>query len=117
MLNEKKLFNILMTQNIPLITHLLETISKDYDIDIDELKGKYLSQFKKKKKIKTKKRRITGYTLFLKDNDLNAQLQDKYKTEGFKNISKIKGEIWKSMSQNDKNVYIDEAKKITEENE
>ena len=112
MLNETKLINILMKQNIPLITHLLENISEDYDIDLDELKVKYLSTFKKKKRTKVKKGRVTGYTLFLKDVELNAQLKDKFKEEGFGNISKMKGEIWKTMSQTDKDDFRNRAKEI-----
>ena len=116
MLNEAKLINILMKQNIPLITHLLESISEDYDIELDELKEKYLSSFKKKKRSKTRKGRITGYTLFLKDKKLNEQLKEDFKKQGFGSISRMKGEIWKSMSQKDKSGYNNDAKNLNEKN-
>lgn len=114
MLNETKLINILLKQNIPLVEYLLGSISEDYNIDLDELKNKYLSSFRKRKRKRTKKGRITGYTLFLKDTELNEQLRERYKKEGFGKISSMKGEIWKSMSEVDKLVYKNNAKKLNE---
>ena len=115
-MNNTKLINILLKQNIPLVEYLLETISKDYSNDLDEMKEKYLTPFEKKKRKKRKTKRTNGYIEFLKDKGINKQIKKENPNIGFAEISKKKGDMWKSMSDKDKQGYKNDAAKINKQN-
>ena len=115
-MNNTKLINILLKQNIPLVEFLLENISKDFSIDLGEMKEKYLTPFGKKKRKKRKSKRTNGYIEFLKDKGLNEQIKKENPNIGFAEISKKKGDMWKSMSEKDKQGYKNDAVEINKKN-
>ncbi len=114
-MNDKKVMNILLKQNVELITYLLEQISVDYKLDKNELKDKYLSSFKKNSKRNTnKKGRFTSYTMFLSDKEIDGKLREENEGIKFSEIQKLKGDIWRAMCKGDKDKYALMAKAYNE---
>lgn len=101
----------------PLKTVLLD-ISKKYDIKYEELESRYCGGLKIKQRRKTnKKGRLNAYSVFLKDEVVTHQLKVQYPETTFGELSKIRGDMWNSMSTKDKNVYSEKAKKYNQEQE
>lgn len=114
-LNKNKLINILFKQNIELIEYLLKAVSEDHNIDYTILERDYIKPFKTTKKRNTnKKGRMTCYSMFLKDKEIEEELKQRYPEKTFGEISKEKASIWKVISNKDKDKY---RKLATEYNE
>ena len=108
-LSKNKLQNILYKQNIDLIEFLLNDISKKYDIPIEELETEYISQFKIVKRNTNKKGKMNGYSIFLKDKEVDEDLRTRFPEKAFGQLSKLKGETWRNMSDIDKKLYKEKA--------
>lgn len=115
MVTQNKLLNIYSESMNPFLNFLLADISEKFNIPLAELKKEYASKIKVKKRRNTnKKGRMTSYSIFLKDEDIMNQIKERYPNKNFGEYSKIKGEIWKTMSSKDKEVYKLKAKEYNE---
>ncbi len=111
--NNKKLTNILYKNSIPLVDFLLLNISQEYNIPLTELEKRYKTPFERKQVRNTnKKGRMTGYSMFLKDIKVTEELRVLYPDFSFSETSKKKGEIWKVLSNFDKDRYKNEAEEF-----
>jgi hypothetical protein len=99
---------LLLKQNIPIFELMLKDISVNYGIDYQELEQKYIKTLPviKKKRNINKKGQMTSYSFFLKDNEVSDKLKEQYPEKTFGEISKLKGNIWRSMSKVDKSKYV-----------
>lgn len=104
--------NLLIKHTIPVLELLLKDISNTYDIDYAELESKYIKSIPmiKKKRNINKKGQMTSYSFFLRDEDVTNKLKEQYPEKSFGEISKLKGNIWRSMSVIDKSRYVEMAK-------
>ncbi len=109
-LNQKKLTNILYKNNIPLVDFLLINIATEYNIPLAELEKRYKSPFERKQLRNTnKKGRMTGYSMFLKDIKVTEELKVLHPEYTFAQYSKKKGDIWRVLSNIDKDKYKSES--------
>ena len=65
---------------------------------------------------KSRKGRMTSYSVFLKDTDVEKELLKKYPESDFGQLSKLKGKIWRNLPITEKNKYKEQAKIITQQN-
>lgn len=115
MVTQNKLLNIFSESINPFLTFLLNDISEKFNIPLDKLHKEYLSKIKVKKRRNTnKKGKMTSYSIFLKDENIMNQIKERYPDKNFGEYSKIKGEIWKTMSSKDKEVYKLKAKEFNQ---
>ena len=127
MVTQNKLLSIYSESMIPFLSFILKDISQNFNIDQDTLFNHYLGNIKIKRKRNTnKKGTMTSYAIFLKDSKIIDQIKERYPNRKFGEYSKIKGEIWRTMSDIDKDVYRKKAveyniklkeKKLLEANE
>ena len=112
---------LLLKQNIPVFELMLKDISVNYGIDYRELEQKYINTLPiaKKKRNINKKGQMTSYSFFLKDTEVSIKIKKQYPGKPFGEISKLKGNIWRSMSKVDKTKYtiMAEEAKISLKNE
>ena len=99
----KSTIKLMIDQMTPVYENLLNRVAEDYELDAEELKKKYLSDFKTFKK--KKKNKPSAYGVFLSDKNILLQLKNEYPEATFGQLSKYRGEIWKKMSEIDKNAY------------
>lgn len=103
-------FKMYTVSVFPIMETFLETISKDYNLPLDEMKQRYLYDDKKTftkmvKKYKTKKsRKITPYNVYLSDKNITQMLLDEKKTTKQTEINPEKGELWKKYKK-DENIF------------
>jgi len=115
MVTQNQLLNIYSESLNPLIQFLLKDISEKFDISLEKLNEEYMNKMKVKKKRNTnKKGRMTSYAMFLRDEQIINQIKERYPDKKFGEYSKIKGEIWKTMSTTDKNIYKTKAKEYND---
>ncbi len=112
-----KIKKIIVDNNTELLSFVLKDVSKVYDIEYEELETKYikpLDTFKRKKNT-NKKGKLNGYSMFLKDKDVDRQIKAKYK-DGitFVNLTREKANIWDVMSKKDKADYSQKAQEYNE---
>jgi len=110
MVTQNKLLTIYSESMIPFLSFLLKDIAVNFNIDHETLCNHYIGNINVKRKRKTnKKGTMTSYAIFLKDNKIIDQIKIRYPDLNFGQYSKIKGEIWKTMSVIDKNIYKKKA--------
>ena len=110
MVTQNKLLSIYSESMIPFLSFILKDISQNFNIDHDTLFNHYLGNIKIKRKRNTnKKGTMTSYAIFLKDSKIINQIKERYPNKKFGEYSKIKGEIWRTMSSVDKNLYKQKA--------
>ena len=108
------------TENIDLTLEVLSVLSEKTGTDMNELwshlSDKSPDELKKSVKKPKKKRAKTAYTMFSSDQEVTKALKEKH-GEDIKigEMSKLKSEMWKNMSDEDKKVYEEKAKKKNEE--
>lgn len=127
MVTQNKLLSIYSESMIPFLSFILKDISQNFNINHETLYNHYLGNIKIKRKRNTnKKGTMTSYAIFLKDSKIIDQIKERYPNRKFGEYSKIKGEIWRTMSDIDKDVYRKKAveyniklkeKKLLEANE
>ncbi len=112
-----KFFN--NTQNIEIVDEVLSLLSEKMNIDKTEawkvVSDKSVDELRKTVR-KTKKRRAkTAYTMFSKDNDVTNKLRGSIGGQvSIGEMSRLKSELWKSLSDKEKEKY---EKMAEEENE
>jgi hypothetical protein len=110
MVTQNKLLSIYSESMIPFLSFILKDISQNFNIDHDTLYNHYLGNIKIKRKRNTdKKGTMTSYAIFLKDSKIIDQIKERYPDRKFGEYSKIKGEIWRTMSSVDKDLYKEKA--------
>jgi len=110
MVTQNKLLSIYSESMIPFLSFILKDISHNFNIDHDTLLNHYLGNIKIKRKRNTnKKGTMTSYAIFLKDSKIINQIKERYPNKKFGEYSKIKGEIWRTMSSVDKDLYKKKA--------
>ena len=110
MVTQNKLLSIYSESMIPFLSFILKDISENFNISHETLYNHYLGNIKIKRKRNTnKKGTMTSYAIFLKDSKVIDQIKIRYPNRKFGEYSKIKGEIWRSMSSIDKAVYKETA--------
>lgn len=110
MVTQNKLLSIYSESMIPFLSFILKDISQNFNIDQDTLFNHYLGNIKIKRKRNTnKKGTMTSYAIFLKDSKIINQIKERYPNKKFGEYSKIKGEIWRTMSSIDKDLYKKKA--------
>jgi hypothetical protein len=110
MVTQNKLLSIYSESMIPFLSFILKYISQNFNIDHDTLYNHYLGNIKIKRKRNTnKKGTMTSYAIFLKDSKIIDQIKERYPNKKFGEYSKIKGEIWRTMSSVDKDLYKQKA--------
>jgi hypothetical protein len=110
MVTQNKLLSIYSESMIPFLSFILKDISQNFNIDHDTLYNHYLGNIKIKRKRNTnKKGTMTSYAIFLKDSKIIDQIKERYPDRKFGEYSKIKGEIWRTMSSVDKDLYKQKA--------
>jgi hypothetical protein len=101
---------------IPFLNFILKDISENFNISHETLYNHYLGNIKIKRKRNTnKKGTMTSYAIFLKDSKIIDQIKERYPNKKFGEYSKIKGEIWRTMSSTDKDVYKAKAVQYNKE--
>lgn len=116
MVTQNKLLNVYSESMNPFLLFLLTDISEKFNVPLEDLKKEYVSKIKVKKRRNTnKKGKMTSYSIFLKDENIMEQIKQRYPDKNFGEYSKIKGEIWKTMSSKDKEVYKLKAKEYNEQ--
>ena len=110
MVTQNKLLSIYSESMIPFLSFILKDISENFNINHETFYNHYLGNIKIKRKRNTnKKGTMTSYAIFLKDSKIIDQIKERYPNRKFGEYSKIKGEIWRTMSPTDKNVYKQKA--------
>ena len=122
MVTQNKLLSIYSESMIPFLSFILKDISENFNINHESLYNHYIGNIKIKRKRNTnKKGTMTSYAIFLKDSlMLNLgfshpieypinQIKQRYPNKNFGEYSKIKGEIWRTMSPIDKDIYKKKA--------
>jgi len=114
-----KFFN--NTQNIEIVDEVLSLLSEKMNIDKTEawkvVSDKSVDELRKTVR-KTKKRRAkTAYTMFSKDNDVTNKLRGSIGGQvSIGEMSRLKSELWKSLSDKEKEKYEQMAKEENEAN-
>ena len=109
------------TQNIEIVDEVISLLSEKMNVDKTEawkvVSDKSVDELRKTVRKPKKKRAKTAYTMFSKDNDVTNKL--KVETGGQVSIgemSKLKSELWKNLSDKDKEKYEQMAKDENEAN-
>jgi hypothetical protein len=108
----KKLLTETQKQSIHLLELILTDISETHNINYEDLQQKYIIPLQPKtKRDCNKKGKMTGYSCFLKDKSVTENIKKQYANDvkSFGGMSKIKGNIWSSMSIEDKKMYEEKA--------
>ena len=109
------------TQNIEIVDEVISLLSEKMNVDKTEawkvVSDKSVDELRKTVRKPKKKRSKTAYTMFSKDDDVTNKL--KATTGGQVSIgemSKLKSELWKTLSDKDKEKYEQMAKDENEAN-
>lgn len=109
------------TQNIEIVDEVISLLSEKMNVDKTEawkvVSDKSVDELRKTVRKPKKRRAKTAYTMFSKDNDVTNKL--KVETGGQVSIgemSKLKSELWKTLSDKDKEKYEQMAKDENEAN-
>jgi len=109
------------TQNIEIVEEVLSLLSEKMNVDKVEawttISDKSVVELRKSVKKIKKKRAKTAYTMFSKDVEVTNDLKKKH-GEGVSigEMSKLKSELWKNLSEKDKEKYEQMAKDENEAN-
>ena len=109
------------TQNIEIVDEVLSLLSEKMNVDKVEawatISDKSVDELRKSVKKIKKKRAKTAYTMFSKDVEVTNDLKKKH-GEGVSigEMSKLKSELWKNLSEKDKEKYEQMAKDENEAN-
>lgn len=117
-MSKSTLIPVILQQISPILERLVEQIALDNNLDSKALKKKYLSDLKEyKKKPSKRKGVINPYAAFLGDKDVEDKLRKDHPEATFGKLSKLKGPIWKGLSDKEKEKYKKMALEITKQNQ
>jgi hypothetical protein len=109
------LFKSLFEANLPIFEKLIEDICTDYNLKDkeEEMKSKYLYKDRKKVsralKKKTTFKKRNAYTMFLADKSYFDQIKKANPELSLKELNKIRCVRWKQLSNEEKEVYKQNA--------
>lgn len=108
-----KFFN--NTQNIEIVDEVLSLLSEKMNVDKTEawkvVSDKSVDELRKTVRKPKKRRAKTAYTMFSKDNDVTNKLRASIGGKvSIGEMSKLKSELWKTLSDKDKEKYEQMAK-------
>jgi len=89
--------------------------TKIFGIDTSTIK-KQKPTPKEPKKRKGRKGLVTSWTAFMKDDLIEKEILGKYPDADFGQVSKIKGQIWRTYTNQQKEVYKQKARELTKLN-
>lgn len=119
MKTKDSMVKLVIQQVLPVFENFLDRIAKDYELNPDELKKKYLSDMKNFRKNK-KKSKPSAYSMFLSDKSVTSDLKVKFPNAKFGDLSKEKGKLWKGLNDTKREIYKEQAedacRKIEEDN-
>ena len=109
------------TQNIEIVDEVLSLLSEKMNVDKVEawttISDKSVDELRKSVKKTKKKRAKTAYTMFSKDNAVTNKLRASIGGQvSIGEMSKLKSELWKNLSEKDKEKYEQMAKDENEAN-
>ncbi len=119
-MKDKKKHNLLtkhvIQQVLPIFDELFKTLDERFEqLDKDELKKKYFKDTigfdDNFEQTANKKRKINPYAAFLSNKQVQAEIKNNNPDLTFGELSKLKGQIWKNLSQEKKDYYKIFAKK------
>jgi hypothetical protein len=113
----KNITTLILKQNYPVLENLIERISDDYNLNVEDLKKKYLGELKEYKKKRSRAKGVlNGYSVFLADKDIDKKIREENKNLSFGEISQIKGKMWKELPKDEVDKYKNKAKEMNKEN-
>jgi len=113
-MKDKKKHNLfakhLIEQILPLFEEFFECIDNNFEeIDSDKLSETYLKDLKNYlntfQNRQKKNKKFNPYSAFLKDKSIQAKIKNDNPNLSFGDLSKLKGQIWKNLSKEEKNKY------------
>lgn len=113
-MKNKKKHNLLtkhiIQQVLPIFDELFKTLDENFEQLVqEELKETYLKdmiQFNENLEKNNKKiRKINPYAAFLSNKEIQAEIRRNNPDLNFGELSKLKGQIWKNLSQENKDYY------------
>ena len=107
----KNLTTLILKQNYPILEYVIDMIAQGENLDVEELKKKYLSPLKEYKKKRSRaKGVVNGYSVFLADKEIDAKIKKENPDSEFGVRSKIKGKMWRELPNSEKEKYKKLAK-------
>ena len=108
-------------QNIAIVDEVLSLLSEKMNFDKTEawktISDKSVEELRKTVRKPKKKRAKTAYTMFSKDNDVTNKLKGSIGGQvSIGEMSRLKSELWKSLSEKEKEKYEQMAKAENEAN-
>ena len=120
---ETQLETQLETQNkkqepilVEIDTQIKNKNAKIFGIDTITIKDEKKNPKQTPKKRKGRKGLVTSWTAFMKNDEIEKQILVKYPDADFGQVSKIKGQIWRTYTPDQKDVYKQIAKELTKLN-
>lgn len=86
---------------------------KVFGIDTNTIKEPKSTPKQTPKKRKGRKGLVTSWTAFMKDEEIEKKILLDFPDADFGQVSKIKGQIWRTYTNEQKNVYKQRAKELT----
>ena len=86
---------------------------KVFGIDTNTIKEPKSTPKQTPKKRKGRKGLVTSWTAFMKDEEIEKKILLDFPNADFGQVSKIKGQIWRTYTNEQKNVYKQRAKELT----
>jgi hypothetical protein len=115
--SHKLLIPSILKNITPILENLIEKIAEDNDLDARVMKKKYLNDLRTyKKKVSRRKGIINAYAAFLGDKEVEENLRKDNPDATFGELSKLKGPLWKSLSEKEREIYKQKAIELTKAN-
>ena len=106
----KNITTLILKQNYPILENLIERISEDYNLNVEDLKKNYLGELKEYKKKRSRAKGVlNAYSVFLADKEVDKKIREENKDLSFGEISKIKGKMWNQLPKEEKDKYKKQA--------
>tara|TARA_B100001013_G_C24395829_1_gene357949 strand:- start:117 stop:548 length:432 start_codon:yes stop_codon:yes gene_type:complete len=117
MSRSNSLVGCILKNSTPILEYVIERIAEDYELDVKILRKKYLNELKTYRKKNSKRKGIiNAYAAFLGDKSIENELRKDNPDASFGDLSKLKGPLWKNLSDHKREKYKKIAKDLTEEN-
>ncbi len=115
--SHKLLIPSILKNITPILENLIEKIAEDNDLDARVMKKKYLNDLRTyKKKVSRRKGIINAYAAFLGDKEVEENLRKDNPDATFGELSKLKGPLWRSLNEKEREIYKQKAIELTKSN-
>ena len=101
---------------IEIDTQIKSKNAKIFGIDTITIKDEKTTPKQTPKKRKGRKGLVTSWTAFMKNDEIEKQILVKFPNADFGQVSKMKGQIWRTYTNEQKDVYKQIAKELTKLN-